>query len=180
MSCLKCVIVNPTSKAIVINYVKCGDAQVINNYEIVPGNSQINKWLYEGSLTSAQLNFLDVSCTQLPPIVSVTPTVTSSPTPTPTTSFCGITIALAGEFSEGSIGAYFVATANRILDSEVDISFTNTLGRISGPPVIINSSVTILAGQSSGNTYLSIDDDYNTLNGVSTFSNIVSTYTGTT
>jgi hypothetical protein len=180
MSCLKCVIVNPTSKAIVINYVKCGDAQVINNYEIIPGNSQINKWLYEGSLTSAQLNFLDVSCTQFPPIVSVTPTVTSSPTPTPTTSFGGITIALAGEFSEGSIGAYFVATANRILDSEVDISFTNTLGRISGPPVIINSSVTILAGQSSGNTYLSIDDDYNTLNGVSTFSNIVSTYTGTT
>ena len=106
---------------------------------------------------------------------SQTPTITPTVTPTVGT----ITIVLEGQFSEGSINAYYTATANAILNVDTEISFVNTLGSLSGSPYVLSGSVVILSGQSFGDRNYQIVGDYADLDDTSSYSGITQTFTGT-
>jgi hypothetical protein len=56
-----------------------------------------------------------------------------------------LTITLEGFYFEGSVGAGYQAIANQVLNDDVSISFTNVLGTITGPPLLISGSVVILS-----------------------------------
>lgn len=109
-----------------------------------------------------------------------TPTLTPTPTQTPTPTVGTITITLSGECSPGSINAKYTATSNISLPVDLEITFTNTLGVTSGSPVIINGTVIISLGQTTGTSYYTIDDDYNNLNDTSLYSSVTTDYTGQT
>lgn len=109
------------------------------------------------------------------PTKTVTPTKTptNTPTPTPTPTRGTITIAFTGKFSPGSIQVVYSAVANSAVPSDIQISFTNTLGVITGSPIVINGVVTILAGQTTGYAIYYIPQDYNNLDDTSVYSSIV-------
>jgi hypothetical protein len=111
---------------------------------------------------------------------TATPTITPTLTPTPTATIGAVTIALVGNYSRGSVGAYYVATAASPVDVNVTITFIDTLGTTSGNPVVINGSVTILQGQTVGTSYYSVDGDYDLLNDTSNFTSINFSYSGPT
>ena len=110
------------------------------------------------------------------PGASPTPTPTITPTVTPTVGT--ITITLLGQFSPGSINAYYTATANAILNVDTEISFVDTLGSVTGSPYVLSGSVVILSGQSFGDSNYLIPGDYTDLNKTSSFTSIVQTFTG--
>jgi hypothetical protein len=91
-----------------------------------------------------------------------------------------LTITLEGFYFEGSVGAGYQAIANQILNDDVSISFTNVLGTITGPPLLISGSVQILSGQTSGYTQTFTDYDYNDLTQESSFTGITFNVTGST
>jgi hypothetical protein len=113
---------------------------------------------------------------------SPTPTGTQTPTPTPTPTSTStlINITLLGEYSEGSINAEYTATATSPLNVDLEISFVDILGVITGLPVTINGSVTIMSGQSVGTSYYTIGEDYNNLNKTAQFTGITTNITGST
>ena len=110
------------------------------------------------------------------PGASPTPTTTPTPTVTPTTGT--ITIVLEGQFSPGSINAYYTATADAILNVDTEISFVNTLGSLSGSSYVLSGSVVILSGQSFGDRNYQIVGDYADLDDTSSYSGITQTFTG--
>jgi hypothetical protein len=91
-----------------------------------------------------------------------------------------LTIILEGFYFEGSVGAGYQAIANQVLNDDVSISFTNVLGTITGPPLLISGSVQILSGQTSGYTQTFTDYDYNDLTQESSFTGITFNVTGST
>jgi hypothetical protein len=91
-----------------------------------------------------------------------------------------LTITLEGFYFEGSVGAGYQAIANQQLNDDVSISFTNVLGTITGPPLLISGSVQILSGQTSGYTQTFTDYDYNDLTQESSFTGITFNVTGST
>jgi hypothetical protein len=132
------------------------------------------------TLTPTQTN---TPTNTLTPTQTNTPTVTQTPTQTNTptsTTPTPITITLEGFYFEGSVGAGYQAIANQILTDDIIINFTNVLGTITGPPLVINSSVEILSGQTSGYTQVFVDYDYNNLNDVSSFTGLTFDITGST
>ena len=110
------------------------------------------------------------------PGASPSPTPTITPTVTPTVGT--ITITLLGQFSPGSIHAYYTATANAVLNVDTEISFVNTLGSLSGSPYVLSGSVVILSGQSFGDSNYQIPGDYADLDDISSYSGITQTFTG--
>ena len=91
-----------------------------------------------------------------------------------------LTITLEGFYFEGSVGAGYQAIANQVLNDDVSISFTNVLGTITGPPLLISGSVQILSGQTSGYTQTFTDYNYNNLTQESSFTGITFNVTGST
>jgi hypothetical protein len=91
-----------------------------------------------------------------------------------------IIIQLEGFYFEGSVGAGYQAVANQVVTDDITINFTNVLGTITGPPLVINSSVEILSGQTSGYTQVFVDYDYNDLTQVSSFTGVTFDVTGST
>jgi hypothetical protein len=91
-----------------------------------------------------------------------------------------ITIQLDGFYFEGSVGAGYQAVANQVVTDDITINFTNVLGTITGPPLVINSSVEILSGQTSGFTQVFVDYDYTNLTQVSSFTGVTFDVTGST
>ena len=91
-----------------------------------------------------------------------------------------LTITLEGFYFEGSVGAGYQAIANQVLNDDVSISFTNVLGTITGPPLLISGSVVILSGQTSGYTQTFTDYNYNNLTQESSFTGITFNVTGST
>jgi hypothetical protein len=118
------------------------------------------------------------------PTQTQTPTNTSSPTHTPTQTLTPtptvgtVTIELDAEYSSGSINANYTATSNTPLDVDLEISFVDSLGTITGSPITISGSVTIQSGQTVGNSYYTIDSDYGVLNDTGTFTSVTTDYTG--
>jgi hypothetical protein len=131
--------------------------------------------LHKGNVWQVVMNVPEQ--TSAPDITpSPTPTLTNTPTPTIGT----ITISLTGEYSRGSINANYIASSNNPTNVDVNISFVDTLGTISGSPIVISGSVTILSGQTNGSSYYTIGDDYNLLNDTSVFSSVIVSYSGST
>ena len=91
-----------------------------------------------------------------------------------------IGITLEGFYFEGSVGAGYQAVADQIVTSDITINFTNVLGTITGPPLLISSSVEILSGQTSGFTQVFVNYDYNDLTEVSSFTGVTFDVTGST
>ena len=159
---------------------------------LLPGQTK-HVWCYENTLiflnnqgTSSCVDIIEVS--EFPPIhppyvPSQTPTntQTSTPTPTPTaTPLVPVTIELSGFYFEGSVGAGFLAVANQQLNDDVTINFTNVLGTIAGPPLLISSSVEILSGETSGYTQTFTNYDYSGLTQDSSFTGVTFNVTGST
>jgi len=84
-------------------------------------------------------------------------------------------------YNPGSIWVTYVATSTGPVDSDVTITFDNTLGVIDGSPYVITASITIPSGQSTGTTtYYLPEGVYANLDFTSTFTNVTTTYTGGT
>ena len=119
--------------------------------------------------------------TQTPtPTNTQTATQTPTQTITPTATEGTITISLLGEYSPGSINANYIATSNSPLNVDLEISFVNSFGTITGSPITINGTVIVPSGQTSGNSYYTIPADYAVLNKTSSFSSVTTNYTGVT
>ena len=112
------------------------------------------------------------------PTITQTPTLTSTNTPTPTLTPDALYITLDGGYSPGSINAYYVATLNRSIVSDLEVLFVDTLGTITGDSIIISGSVVVNSGTTSGTSFYSLGENYNNLNDTSTFSNINVLFTG--
>jgi surface protein len=147
--------------------------------ELLPGEVK-NIWFINNTFiipqSFAQFVVID-NQGSFPPIG---PTPTPTPTPTSTNAPIPATITLEGFYFEGSVGAGYQAIANQILTDDVTINFTNVLGTIIGPPLVINSSVEILSGQTSGYTQVFVDYDYTNLTQVSSFTEVTFDMTGST
>ena len=72
----------------------------------------------------------------------------------------------------GSIQINYILNTEFSIEEEISIDFTHVLGTTTGNNIIITSSVTIPPNGLSGSTFVSIDEDFNTLNGESSFTNV--------
>jgi len=72
----------------------------------------------------------------------------------------------------GSINIQYILTSSFPINEEIVLNFTHVLGTTIGTPISINSSVTIPISSISGETFVTIDEDYGILNGQSIFTNL--------
>ena len=78
--CIRAAITNPlTTKSAVISYNRCSDNQLIDDYQIKPGDT-IRIWFVEDTFSSTFSPFLDFDSSEIWPL---TPTASETPTPTP-------------------------------------------------------------------------------------------------
>lgn len=114
--------------------------------------------------------------------VTSTPTLTPTATltQTPTATIGAVTLTIVNQFSQGSVNANYVVTSSVPVDVDVLITFTDTLGVTSGLPIVINVSITIPNGQTTGTAFYSVDGDYNLLDDTSVVTNVVVTPQGPT
>jgi len=89
-----------------------------------------------------------------------------------------LSIVISVGYSSGSIGGYYTATANKVLDSNFQIDFVNQLGTLEGDPYIITGSIIIPSGNTVGSSYYSINGDYNNLNRLTQITSLSYNYTG--
>lgn len=114
------------------------------------------------------------------PAPSPTPTTTTTPTPTPTPTFVPLNLELFAEYNPGSIIATYTLLLNRSYGEEINATFENVLNVYSGSPITILTGVTVSSGSLSGQTIVTIDEDYNNYNGVPFFSQLSGTPSGST
>lgn len=114
------------------------------------------------------------------PAPSPTPTPTTTPTPTPTPTFVPLNLELFAEYTPGSIIATYTLLLNRSYGEEINVTFENVLNVYSGPPITIFTGVTVNSGSLSGQTIVTIDEDYNNYNGELFFSQLSGTPSGST
>jgi len=81
-------------------------------------------------------------------------------------------LTLSATYSSGSIVADYTLTANQGVDARTSISFTNTLGTITGDSIQIVTGVTISRGQTTSGSSVTVDGDFSNLDFTSFFSNI--------
>jgi hypothetical protein len=89
-----------------------------------------------------------------------------------------ITLTLESEYSPGSIVAQYTLTSDIILNDEVTVSFTNSLGLIGGGYLEVVTGVTINSGNFSGVTIVNINNSFDSLSRVSEFSAVTSSQEG--
>jgi hypothetical protein len=93
-----------------------------------------------------------------------------TPTPTPTTPLT--TLSLVAFYSSGSTNINYQITLSNSLSNDITIDFTNTLFLTDGDSVdITGQTITILSGQTFGQTFYVSDVEYNLLNRFVTFEN---------
>jgi len=107
-----------------------------------------------------------------------TPTTTHTPTPTPTSEPLNLT--LFAEYTPGSIIASYRLVLNRSYNEEINVTFENILNVYSGAPITIFTGVTVSLGNLSGQTIVTINEDYNNYNGESIFGQLSGTPAGST
>jgi hypothetical protein len=120
-------------------------------------------------------------CTPTPtvtPTLTFTPTGTLTPTPTPTLEPLNLT--LFTEYEPGSIIAYYTLVLNRSYSEEINVTFENVLNVYSGSPITIFTGVTVSLGSLSGQTIVTINEDYNNYTGEPFFSQLSGTPVGST
>jgi hypothetical protein len=107
-----------------------------------------------------------------------TPTPTNTQTPTPTSEPLNLTLFV--EYTPGSIIAYYRLVLNRSYSEEINVTFENVLNVYSGTPITIFTGVTVSLGSLSGQTIVTIDEDYNNYTGEPFFSQLSGTPVGST
>ena len=78
--------------------------------------------------------------------------------------------------TSGSVNVDYVITSSQQLTDQLDLSFTNTLGQITGTGITITSAITINSGTTIGYTQVITGNNYTDLDGTSVFTNLVITY----
>ena len=114
------------------------------------------------------------------PTSTLIPTSTSTSTPTPTPTLEPLNLTLFVEYTPGSIIASYTLVLNRPYSEEINVTFENVLNFYSGPPITIFTGVTINLGSLSGQTIVTIDEDYNNYTGEPFFSQLSGTPVGST
>ena len=112
--------------------------------------------------------------------ITLTPTLTLTSTPTPTPTLEPLNLELFVEYEPGSIISYYTLVLNRPHSEEINVTFENVLNFYSGPPVTIFTGVTVNSGDLSGQTIVTIDEDYNNYTGEPFFSQLSGTPVGST
>lgn len=85
-----------------------------------------------------------------------------------------VDLTLNALLSPGSINILYTLTSSAAIAQDITLSFTHLLGKIGGGNYTINTSVTIPSGETEGQTTEILDEDFNTLNGESSFQQIES------
>jgi hypothetical protein len=114
------------------------------------------------------------------PTLTNTPTQTSTATPTPTPTLEPLNLTLFTEYEPGSIIAYYTLVLNRSYSEEINVTFENVLNVYSGSPITIFTGVTVNLGSLSGQTIVTINEDYNNYTGEPFFSQLSGTPVGST
>ena len=114
------------------------------------------------------------------PTSTLIPTSTSTSTPTPTPTLEPLNLTLFVEYTPGSIIASYTLVLNRPYSEEINVTFENVLNFYIGPPVTIFTGVTVNLGSLSGQTIVTIDEDYNNYTGEPFFSQLSGTPVGST
>ena len=109
-----------------------------------------------------------------------TPTQTTTETPTPTPTFVPLNLELFAEYTPGSIIASYTLLLNRSYSEEINVTFENVLNVYSGSPITIFTGVTVSSGSLSGQTIVTIDEDYDNYTGEPFFSQLSGTPSGST
>ena len=134
--------------------------------------------------TTTTTNNFTTTTTTYQPTQTPTPTATQSPTPTPTQTptptLEPLNLTLFVEYFPGSIIASYTLVLNRLYSEEINTTFENVLNLYSGSPITIFTGVTVSSGSLSGQTIVTIDEDYNNYTGVSFFSQLSGAPIGST
>ena len=77
--------------------------------------------------------------------------------------------------SPGSINIEYILTTSYVVNEDIIVDFTHSLGTITGNNLLITDSVTIPANEISGSTFITISEDFGILNGESLFDNVGTT-----
>lgn len=96
------------------------------------------------------------------------------PDPTP------LQFTLQSQFTPGSIVAKYTLTSNVFLSEDVTTTFENILGVFNGSDITISTGVTISQGSKSGETIVTLSDDFNNWNGDCSFSQLSGVPSGST
>ena len=72
----------------------------------------------------------------------------------------------------GSVNITYNLSSSSSINEDIVVEFTNTLGMSGGTDIVITTGVTINANSTTGQTLVSIDNNYELLNQTSTFENI--------
>jgi hypothetical protein len=73
----------------------------------------------------------------------------------------------------GSIQIEYILTTEFQINEDIIVDFTHVLGTNTGNDILISSSVTIPSRGISGNTFVTLDEDFSILNQTSSFENVV-------
>jgi hypothetical protein len=103
-----------------------------------------------------------------------------TPTPTPTPTLEPLNLTLFAEYTPGSIIASYTLVLNRSYSEEINVTFENVLNVYSGTPITIFTGVTVSSGVLSGETIVTIDENYNNYTGEPLFSQLSGTPSGST
>jgi hypothetical protein len=87
-----------------------------------------------------------------------------------------INLNLTSIVTSGSVNVDYVITSSQQLNNQLDLTFTNTLGQITGTGITITSAITINSGTTIGYAQVITGDDYTDLDGTSVFTNLAVTY----
>ena len=118
----------------------------------------------------------DVLCN---PITS-TPTPTFTPTPTSEPLNLTLFVNYTPGIGSTSIISSYTLVLNRPYNEEINVTFENVLNVYSGSPITIFTGVTVNSGSLSGQTIVTINEDYDNYTGVPYFSELSGTPDGST
>ena len=162
MSCKKYVLTNTGSTNTTFNYRRCDDAMWEYQVSLKPNQTK-NIWLFDGTFSTAFPTSIVLGNEGVfPPVIPV------------------IDIDLFAGIYPGSTNAGFSATATSPVDCDVIVDFICSIDAIIGSPLVIQSSVTILKGQTNGFTQVTSDYDYNNLTQTTTLTDVAVTTSGPT
>jgi hypothetical protein len=83
-----------------------------------------------------------------------------------------IGLGLLAIVSPGSINIEYILTTSYVINEDIIVNFTHSLGTTTGNNLLITDSVTIPANEISGSTFITISEDFGILNGESSFDNV--------
>ena len=109
-----------------------------------------------------------------------TPTVTPTNTITPTPTLEPLNLTLFVGYTPGSIIVSYTLSLNRSYGEDINVTFENILNVYSGSPITIFTGVTVNSGSLSGQTIVTVNEDYNNYTGVPYFSQLSGTPNGST